>query len=209
MPPVVGAQGDGHVHHVGSAGRRAGSADAEANIMVTDGGLVKVLDFGIAILRGAGALPRLTQVDRTVGTPAYMSPEQRAGQLVTPASDVYSLGCLIFELLTGDVPFHGSTRVPLRVAHQESAVPSVSTLRADVPTAIDSLVTAMLAKDPAARPAAEAVYQALLPVAVGMVPVANGPLPGGRGPANWRPVQPGRAAFRTGRSGLPAVPGCR
>ena len=54
-----------------------------ANIMVTDGGLVKVLDFGIAILRGAGALPRLTQVDQTVGTPAYMSPEQWAGQLVT------------------------------------------------------------------------------------------------------------------------------
>ena len=54
-----------------------------ANIIVTDGGLVKVLDFGIAMLRGAGALPRLTQVDRTVGTPAYMSPEQWAGQLVT------------------------------------------------------------------------------------------------------------------------------
>ena len=78
-----------------------------SNIMVTDGGLVKVLDFGIAILRGAWALPRLTQVDQTVGTPSYMSPEQWAGQLVTPSSDVYSLGCLLFELLTGDVPFHG------------------------------------------------------------------------------------------------------
>jgi serine/threonine protein kinase len=119
-----------------------------ANIMVADGGLVKVLDFGIAILRGAGALPRLTQVDRTVGTPAYMSPEQWAGQLVTPASDIYSLGCLLHELLTGDVPYHGSTRVPLRVAHQESAVPSVCVARPDVPTAIDALVTAMLAKDP-------------------------------------------------------------
>ncbi len=150
-----------------------------ANIMVTDGGLVKVLDFGIAILRGAGALPRLTQVDRTVGTPAYMSPEQWAGQLVTPASDVYSLGCLLFELLTGDVPFHGSTRVPLRVAHQESAVPSVCVARPDGPTAIDALVTAMLAKDPAARPAADAVYLALLPFAAGAVPVADGILPGG------------------------------
>ena len=50
-----------------------------ANVMLVDGGLVKVLDFGIAILRGAGALPRLTQVDRTVGTPAYMSPEQCLG----------------------------------------------------------------------------------------------------------------------------------
>ena len=150
-----------------------------ANIMVTDGGLVKVLDFGIAILRGAGALPRLTQVDRTVGTPAYMSPEQWAGQLVTAASDVYSLGCLLFELLTGDVPFHGSSRLPLRVAHQESAVPSVAAARPSVPPALDALVAAMLAKDPAARPAAEAVYRALLPVAAGTVAVADGLLPGG------------------------------
>ena len=149
-----------------------------ANIMVTDGGLVKVLDFGIAILRGAGALPRLTQVDRTVGTPAYMPPEQWAGQLVTAASDVYSLGCLLFELLTGDVPFHGSSRLPLRVAHQESAVPSVAAARSSVPPAVDALVAAMLAKDPAARPAAEAVYRALLPVAVGTVAAADGPLPG-------------------------------
>jgi hypothetical protein len=148
-----------------------------ANIMVTDGGLVKVLDFGIAILRGAGALPRLTQVDRTVGTPAYMSPEQWSGKLVTPASDVYSLGCLLFELLTGDVPFHASPRVPLRVAHQESAVPSVAGLRPAVPSSVDALVTAMLAKDPAARPAAEAVYLALLPIATETA--AGGPLPGG------------------------------
>lgn len=119
-----------------------------ANIMVTDAGLVKVLDFGIAILRGAGALPRLTQIDRTVGTPAYMSPEQWSGQLVAPASDVYSLGCLLFELLTGDLPFHGTDRVPLRVAHQSSAVPSVARERPSVPPTVDALVAAMLAKDP-------------------------------------------------------------
>ena len=132
-----------------------------ANIMVTDGGLVKVLDFGIAILRGAGALPRLTQVDRTVGTPAYMSPEQWAGQLVTAASDVYSLGCLMFELLSGDVPFHGSSRLPLRVAHQESrCLPSQRHGPRCRP--VDAVVTAMLAKDPTARPIAEVVYRALL-----------------------------------------------
>jgi hypothetical protein len=150
-----------------------------ANIMVTDGGVVKVLDFGIAILRGAGALPRLTQVDRTVGTPAYMSPEQWVGQLVTPASDVYSLGCLLFELLTGDVPFHGSSRLPLRVAHQSLAVPSVARVRPSVLPAVDALVAAMLVKDPGARPAAEAVYRALLPIAAGTVAVADAPLPGG------------------------------
>jgi hypothetical protein len=185
-----------------------------ANIMVTDGGLVKVLDFGIAILRGAGALPRLTQVDRTVGTPAYMSPEQWGGQLVTPASDVYSLGCLLFELLTGDVPFHGSSRVPLRVAHQESAVPSVAAGRPSVPTDIDAIVVAMLAKNPAARPTAETVYRRLLPIADGTVAVADGPLPGGderRNPA--RPFrQPllgltGRDSFRAPAVGKAASEG--
>jgi serine/threonine protein kinase len=161
-----------------------------ANVMVTDGGLVKVLDFGIAILRGAGALPRLTQVDRTVGTPAYMSPEQWAGQLVTPASDVYSLGCLLFELLTGDVPFHGSSRVPLRVAHQESVAPSVAAARPSVPSTVDALVAAMLGKDPAARPAAEEVYRALLPIAAGTVAAMAGPLPGDEERRN--PVRPFR-----------------
>ena len=93
------------------------------NVMLVDGGLVKVLDFGIAILRGAGALPRLTQVDRTVGTPAYMSPEQCLGQAVTAASDIYSLGCVLHELLTGDVPFHGTADVALRNHHLSSPRP--------------------------------------------------------------------------------------
>jgi serine/threonine protein kinase len=136
-----------------------------ANVMVVDGGLVKVLDFGIAILRGAGALPRLTQIDRTVGTPAYMSPEQCLGQTVTSASDIYSLGCLLCELFTGDVPFHGTVDVPLRAHHLQSRVPSVKARRADIPANIDALVTAMLAKDPQARPSAEAVYEALAPLA--------------------------------------------
>lgn len=136
-----------------------------ANVLLVDGGLVKVLDFGIAILRGAGALPRLTQVDRTVGTPPYMSPEQCLGQVVTPASDTYSLGCLLCELLTGDVPFHGTTNTPLRAHHLQSPVPSVRARRRDVPAALDGLVSSMLAKDPPTRPSAAAVYEALLPFA--------------------------------------------
>jgi serine/threonine protein kinase len=134
-----------------------------ANVMLVDGGLVKVLDFGIAILRGAGALPRLTQVDRTVGTPSYMSPEQSLGQVVTPASDTYSLGCLLWELLTGDVPFHGTTDMPLRAHHLRSPAPSVRVRRRDIPPALDALVSSMLAKDSQTRPSAEAVYEALLP----------------------------------------------
>ncbi|MDH2428886.1 serine/threonine-protein kinase [Sphaerisporangium sp. TRM90804] len=134
-----------------------------ANVMLVDGGLVKVLDFGIAILRGAGALPRLTQVDRTIGTPPYMSPEQCIGQAVASASDVYSLGCLLFELLTGDVPFHGTTDRPIRFHHLQTAAPSVRARRPDVPAEVDALVSSMMAKQPAVRPSAEAVYEKLLP----------------------------------------------
>lgn len=142
-----------------------------ANIMVVDGGLVKVLDFGIAILRGAGALPRLTQVDRTVGTPAYMSPEQHLGRAVTGASDVYSLGCLVFELLTGDPPYHrDGDGTPLRAHHVQARVPSVRNVRHEVPAELDALVTAMLAKDPDARPTAEDVYRALTPLVHGTPP---------------------------------------
>jgi serine/threonine protein kinase len=151
-----------------------------ANVMLVDGGMVKVLDFGIAILRGAGALPRLTQVDRTVGTPAYMSPEQCLGQAVTSASDIYSLGCLLYELLTGDVPFHGTADVPLRNHHLHSPAPPARAQRADVSAVVNGLVLAMLAKDPQERPTAEAVYEALLPLA--SMPRGSSPEGGNRDP---------------------------
>lgn len=145
-----------------------------ANVMLVDGGLVKILDFGIAILRGAGALPRLTQVDRTVGTPAYMSPEQCLGQAVTSASDIYSLGCLLYELLTGDVPFHQTTDVLLRMHHLQSTPSPAQTRRADVPADLDSLVASMLTKDAQARPTAEEIYEALLPMTTTTDPLTAG-----------------------------------
>lgn len=135
-----------------------------ANVMIVDGGLVKVLDFGIAILRGASALPRLTQIDRTVGTPPYMSPEQCLGRAVTAASDIYSLGCLLCELLTGDPPFHASASIPLRAHHLQSPAPTASSRRAETPPEINQLVVAMLAKDPRSRPTAQQVYDRLMPL---------------------------------------------
>ncbi|SHT77706.1 serine/threonine-protein kinase [Mycobacteroides abscessus] len=134
-----------------------------ANVIIEHGGLVKVLDFGIAILRGAGALPRLTQVDRTVGTPPYMSPEQCLGLAVTSASDIYSLGCVLFELLIGDVPFVASPNVSLRAHHLQSPPPAASSRRNGIPADIGDLVTAMLAKGDRDRPSAETVYETLLP----------------------------------------------
>ena len=172
------------------------------NVMLVDGGLVKVLDFGIAILRGAGALPRLTQVDRTVGTPAYMSPEQYLGQAVTSASDIYSLGCLLHELLTGDVPFQGTTDLPLRNHHLHSPAPAVLARRADVPEAINALTLSMLAKDPQARPSAEGVYDALLPLTT----EPGGPSDGGENRDPTRPFRrpllaPARLRERTVKGG--------
>ncbi|MEV7579798.1 serine/threonine-protein kinase [Streptomyces erythrochromogenes] len=136
-----------------------------SNVILVNGGLVKVLDFGIAILRGVGALPRLTQIDKTVGTPPYMSPEQCLGKAVTFASDIYSLGCLLYELLTGDVPFHGTDSMPLRAHHLQTPAPFVQSRRADIPGALSALLSSMLAKEPRERPSAEAVYEALLPLA--------------------------------------------
>ena len=160
-------------------------------MMITDGGLVKVLDFGIAILRGAGALPRLTQVDRTVGTPAYMSPEQCLGQAVTAASDIYSLGCLLLELLTGDVPFFATADTPLHSHHLNTPAPSARSRRADVRPELDKLVASMLAKDPGARPAAAAVYEALLPLTT-TGPRPDGPKATAKTTSNRDPTRPFR-----------------
>ncbi|MCK9894171.1 serine/threonine-protein kinase [Frankia sp. AgB32] len=132
------------------------------NLVLVPGGFVKVLDFGIAILRGADAPPRLTQVDHTIGTPEYMSPEQHLGSVITPASDLYSLGCLLFGLLTGERVFYlTGSGVSLRELHVKADPPRVGALRPDVPTELAELVHAMLAKDSRTRPTAVDAYQAL------------------------------------------------
>ena len=120
-----------------------------ANLLMSRDGLVKITDFGIA--HAAGSAP-ITQVGTLVGTPAYLAPERAAGEPATPASDLYSLGIVAYECLTGTTPFHGT---PLEVA-SASRHGSLPPLPAAVPAPVAALVTDLTAKDPAARPESSA-----------------------------------------------------
>ncbi len=135
-----------------------------SNVMVTNGGVVKLLDFGVAVLQGAAALPRLTQIGQTVGSPPYMSPEQSVGNPVGPPTDVYALACVLHELLTARVPFLDSPTRSYQHHHVHTPPSSIRLLRADVPAGLDDLLLEMLAKEPADRPTAERIYATLLPL---------------------------------------------
>jgi len=119
---------------------------------------VKVLDFGIAKL-AAEALEddedhmTLTQVGVMIGTPRYMSPEQCDGVPLTPASDVYSLGIILYEMLTGMTPFTGSTPLAVAMKHSTSPPRPPSEIVGAIPEPIEQLVLHALEKNPADRPA--------------------------------------------------------
>ncbi|HWO22583.1 MAG TPA: protein kinase [Kofleriaceae bacterium] len=111
---------------------------------------VKVLDFGIALQEGR---TQLTQTGMQLGTPGYMAPEQARSQGVIDArADVFALGCVLFECLTGTPPFVGDMPAAVLAKILFGQTPRVSELRADVPEDLDALVAQMLAKDPALRP---------------------------------------------------------
>ena len=116
-----------------------------ANLLMGRDGLVKITDFGIA--HAAGSAP-LTQAGTLVGTPAYLAPERAAGEPATAASDLYSLGIVAYECLTGAPPFHGT---PIEIAGASRFQP-LPPLPAAVPAPVTALVTELTAKDPATRP---------------------------------------------------------
>jgi serine/threonine protein kinase len=136
-----------------------------SNLMLTPGGIVKVLDFGVAALRGVGTLPRLTQVGMTVGTPPYMSPEQSLANAVGPAADVYALACVLYEILTGKPPFAPDDSRSHMWHHVHTPPPPIRSLRPNVPADIEKLLLAMLTKESEQRMGAMEVYDALLPFA--------------------------------------------
>ena len=116
-----------------------------ANVMITDSGDVKVMDFGIArALDDLGAT--LTSTWNVVGTAQYLSPEQATGEAADARSDIYSAGCLLFELLTGQPPFTGETPVSIAFQHVSGEIPSAKSIQSDLPVDIDTITKVALAK---------------------------------------------------------------
>jgi beta-lactam-binding protein with PASTA domain/tRNA A-37 threonylcarbamoyl transferase component Bud32 len=129
------------------------------NILITGSGQVKVADFGIAQASSSSdATLNLTQAGAVMGTATYFSPEQAQGHPVDPRSDLYSLGCVLFEMLTSRPPFAGETPVAIAYKHVQEVPPTPSDVNANVPAALDAIVVKLLEKDPDARyPSAEDV----------------------------------------------------
>lgn len=125
--------------------------------------VVKVLDFGIAKLAAEAFEDEdpltLTQVGAMIGTPRYMSPEQCDGAALTPAADVYSLGVILYEMLTGAVPFSGSTPLSIAMKHTSETPRSLREFVSSVPPALEEIVLHTLAKRPQERPANAAEFR--------------------------------------------------
>lgn len=121
-------------------------------------------DFGTARLLETGdpEYAPLTRPGEQIGVPAYSSPEQLNGEPVTERSDVYSLGVVGFELLTGRLPFTAQTPLDMAVAHLHDAVPAVRKLRPDVDSVLDGLIGRCLQKRPEQRPFAGEIASLLL-----------------------------------------------
>ena len=148
------------------------------NIMISKGGRVHLLDFGLA--RGVGVdMATLTRTGTILGTPAYMSPEQFDAYGVDARSDIYSLGVVLFELLTGRLPFKGASLVSVALKHKTEPPPLPRSLRVEVPAWLERVVLRCLAKDPGQR---FATAQEL---------VAELRRPRRAGPPKWRPLPGG------------------
>ena len=136
----------GHAHSLGIIHR-----DIKPENILLSGGHVLVADFGIARAVDEAGGQKLTETGMAVGTPYYMSPEQAMGGHVDSRSDVYSLGCVLYELLAGQPPFTGPTPMAVIARHSLEAVPSVQVVRQSIPDDVEAIIIAALAKVPADR----------------------------------------------------------
>lgn len=113
---------------------------------------VKLLDFGLAKMGLPTGRTAQTRTDMVVGTPEYMAPEQARGQPVGPMTDLYALGVVAFEMVTGRLPFTGTSPVDLLMKHVDARPPRPSEFVPELPAALDAFILQMLTKDPEARP---------------------------------------------------------
>jgi serine/threonine protein kinase len=152
------ARGLGAIHDAGVIHRDLKTS----NIVRDHTGAVRLLDFGIAKRRTPTGTLALTNVERVVGTPEYMSPEQIRGDDLDPRSDIYSFGIVLFELCTGTLPFEGKTPLDTMLRQVNEPPPLYGDRAARIPPALLSLLRRLLAKDPAGRPTAARELEAEL-----------------------------------------------
>jgi eukaryotic-like serine/threonine-protein kinase len=118
------------------------------NILLDEEGNVKITDFGIAMALSATSI---TQTNSVLGSVHYLSPEQARGGMATKKSDIYSLGIVMFELLTGRLPFSGESAVSIALKHLQSETPSLKRWNPDIPQSVENIVLKATAKDPFRR----------------------------------------------------------
>ena len=168
-----------------------------ANIMITRDGVVKVADFGVARIEGS----ELTRTGLMIGTPAYMSPEQFLADPVDARSDIYSVGTLLFQLLTGERAFEGSlTSVTYKVLH--SQVPKPSAIAIQAPAAVDAVVLRAMARNPNDRYPTAEIFLAALNVALSPKPTTSDTVIMDRAPS----TQPSFATRRADLAHIAALP---
>ena len=127
--------------------------DIKPENVLLSGGHALVADFGIArAVSPDGGAQKLTATGMSMGTPYYMSPEQASGEAVGPTADLYSLGCMLYEMLAGEPPFTGKNSMQIMARHAMEQVPSIRIVRSSVPEEIEEAIFAALGKTPADRP---------------------------------------------------------
>ena len=135
------AAGLAHAHEQGLVHRDL----KPANVLFDDEGRPKIADFGIASIAGG---PTLTEAGTVLGTAAYISPEQAAGQRATPASDVYSFGVIVFRMVTGRLPFESESPLELAEMHRRLDAPAVERFRPEAPRRLTAVTAAALRRNP-------------------------------------------------------------
>ncbi|MHC5252982.1 Stk1 family PASTA domain-containing Ser/Thr kinase [Listeria kieliensis] len=142
MRQIVSAVSAAHEHHIIHRDLKP------QNILIDQKGVVKITDFGIAM---ALSETSITQTNSLLGSVHYLSPEQARGGMATQKSDVYSLGIVMYELLSGEVPYDGESAVSIAIKHLQAQIPSVRQTNPDIPQSLENIIIRATAKDPFAR----------------------------------------------------------